>query len=172
MLFKNLFRKILSSFDRYALSQGEEAPELPEQIEEFPLYRKNTSESLKFYNETGKQYTPIRYVWSIKDFGATGDGKTDDTEAIQRALNVVDNQGRAIFIPAGKYKISSTLKIKSNTYLYGEGHASLFIRDEKVVSDSLQLFYSLNVKNVTVENFAIDMNNLQTTSKEKKSFVT
>jgi len=48
---------------------------------------------------------------SVKDFGATGDGVTDDTAAIQAALN---NKGN-IFIPTGVYKITSSLIFKDNT---------------------------------------------------------
>ena len=42
---------------------------------------------------------------SVKDFGAVGDGSTDDTTSIQAAINT----GKAVFFPAGTYKITSTL---------------------------------------------------------------
>ena len=47
---------------------------------------------------------------SVKDFGAVGDGSTDDTTAIQNAINAAATGG--IYIPPGTYKISSTLVIK------------------------------------------------------------
>jgi hypothetical protein len=46
---------------------------------------------------------------SVKDFGAVGDGTTDDTTAIQAALNASTN----VYIPAGNYKITSTLIMQS-----------------------------------------------------------
>ena len=42
---------------------------------------------------------------SVKDFGAVGDGTTDDTTAIQAAFNA--SKFRKCLLPAGKYKITS-----------------------------------------------------------------
>jgi len=44
---------------------------------------------------------------SVKDFGAKGDGSTDDTAAIQEALTQSAN--KCLYFPDGTYKISSTL---------------------------------------------------------------
>jgi hypothetical protein len=44
---------------------------------------------------------------SVKDFGAVGDGVADDTAAIQAAITAAD--GRTVLLPAGTYKITSTL---------------------------------------------------------------
>lgn len=46
---------------------------------------------------------------NVKDFGAVGDGSTDDTAAIQAALNVASDSAGDIYFPAGTYKISSVL---------------------------------------------------------------
>ena len=61
----------------------------------------------------------LRERVSVKDFGAVGDGSADDTAAVQAAINA--NPGRAIFFPAGEYRITSTLTISDNlTWLVGE----------------------------------------------------
>ena len=58
----------------------------------------------------------LKEVISVKDFGATGDGVTDDTAAIQAALNYLPTvgftgyQGATLYFPPGKYIISSMLK--------------------------------------------------------------
>ena len=52
-------------------------------------------------------------VISVIDFGAKGDGVTDDTQAFQNAINLSASNGRSLFIPPGKYLISSTLNIKN-----------------------------------------------------------
>lgn len=61
--------------------------------------------------------TKLRESVSVKDFGAVGDGETDDTIAIKAALT----RGSAIYFPAGTYKVSSDLALVSNTALYGDG---------------------------------------------------
>ena len=66
----------------------------------------------------------------ITDFGATGDGVTDDTAAINRALNQLYCQTvnpqvrRSLFFPAGSYLISDTIAVPSYAMLHGEGTQS------------------------------------------------
>ena len=77
----------------------------------------------------------LRETVSVKDFGAVGDGVTDDTAAIQAALDyqqaaTVTNtsttgqtmgRGPVVFFPEGVYLISATLNIKSAyAWLLGE----------------------------------------------------
>lgn len=73
---------------------------------------------------------------SIKDFGATGDGETDDTDAINRALFQMfcreqnPQVRRSIFFPAGVYRVTQTIKIPPYAKLYGEGgHSSVIFLD-------------------------------------------
>lgn len=47
---------------------------------------------------------------SVKDFGAVGDGVTDDTAAFQAAVSAAS----AIFVPSGTYKITSPITVPSN----------------------------------------------------------
>ena len=64
---------------------------------------------------------------TVKDFGAKGDGVTDDTAAINRALfqiycrEVNPEIRRGLFFPAGVYKISESIVIPPFATLYGEG---------------------------------------------------
>jgi len=57
--------------------------------------------------------TKLRETVSVKDFGAVGDGVTDDTAAIQAALN---SGTKEIHITQGTYRITSTLTISGNGY--------------------------------------------------------
>lgn len=59
-------------------------------------------------------------VISVKDprFGAVGDGVTDDTAAIQAAINYCVNE--ALYFPSGTYKVTSQLSIASPTFAAGE----------------------------------------------------
>ena len=52
---------------------------------------------------------------SVKDFGATGDGVTDDTLAIQAALDT----GRDVYVPDGTYIINIDRVTDSASYAYG-----------------------------------------------------
>lgn len=56
---------------------------------------------------------------SVKDFGAVGDGVTNDTAAIQAAIDAVNAAGGGVlFFPAGNY-LCIGLVLKSGVYLYG-----------------------------------------------------
>jgi hypothetical protein len=75
--------------------------------------------------------------FSVKDFGAKGDGWTDDTKAIQAAFDAAGKQGWSeqypgsayfitkpvVFFPSGKYLVSDTIKVGAN--VEGEGTAIL-----------------------------------------------
>jgi hypothetical protein len=69
----------------------------------------------------------------VTDFGAKGDGITDDTQAINRALEqlyCIQNNvqiRRSLFFPAGNYIVTDTLLIPPYARLYGEGAASSLI---------------------------------------------
>ena len=57
---------------------------------------------------------------SVADFGAVGDGKHDDTQAFQSALEAAnDRGGGVVYVPAGLYKISSPLTVPPQTTLRG-----------------------------------------------------
>lgn len=64
--------------------------------------------------------TKLNDMVSVKDFGAVGDGIVDDTLAIQAAL---DSNGYVhVFMPAGTYRVTSTINItKQNTLTGPEG---------------------------------------------------
>ena len=60
---------------------------------------------------------------SAKDFGAMGDGQTDDTAAIQRAILLLPEGGR-LFLPAGTYRTGPIL-LKSHMTLELDADAVL-----------------------------------------------
>src|SRR5208283_4668143 len=55
---------------------------------------------------------------NVREFGATGDGKTDDTKAIQRALDAAGEVRGVVFVPPGVY-LCADLQMRSNTALVG-----------------------------------------------------
>jgi hypothetical protein len=56
---------------------------------------------------------------SVRDFGAKGDGVTDDTQAFQKAFDA----SNVVYIPGGDYKINGTIaKITTKSFrVYGDG---------------------------------------------------
>lgn len=58
----------------------------------------------------------LRESVSVKDFGAVGDGITDDTAAIQAAITA----SKSIFIPSGNYLLSGSLTIPDFTNIYAD----------------------------------------------------
>lgn len=83
-----------------------------------------------------------RDVLNVKDFGAKGDGTTDDTAAIQAAIDYAVAAGRrSVYFPAGTYIVTSPLHAQVETgtttvggatrskYAYGMG---LTLRGEQV----------------------------------------
>lgn len=60
---------------------------------------------------------------SVKDFGAKGDGLTNDTLAIQQALTAYDS----VYLPAGNYFISGTITISERQRFFGAGQTAKII---------------------------------------------
>ena len=59
---------------------------------------------------------PEMKTWAnLRTLGAKGDGITDDTKIIQDAIDKYPT----VYVPQGWYKVSSTIKLKSNTTLIG-----------------------------------------------------
>jgi parallel beta-helix repeat protein len=61
---------------------------------------------------------------NITDYGAKGDGVTDNYAAITGAIAAAKSQGKAVFVPAGTFAYNGVIKIDSLT-LYGEGDTSV-----------------------------------------------
>lgn len=61
------------------------------------------------------------YYELVTDYGATGDGVTDDTAAIQDAIDAAVISGSAIFFPAGTYLTTASLDDFWSVKMVGEG---------------------------------------------------
>lgn len=90
---------------------------------------------------------------NVRDFGVVGDGNTNDTAAIQRAIDEVyfgnfslttPRLRRIIHFPTGVYLITASLKLPSFAILQGEGKGRTIIRQSSNLYPLVQLKDSEN----------------------------
>jgi hypothetical protein len=59
---------------------------------------------------------PSTRQWaSVRSYGAVGDGQTDDTAAVQKAIDA----NRVVYLPQGFYLVSDSIRMKPDTVLIG-----------------------------------------------------
>lgn len=86
------------------------------------------------YHFGEKELPKVATATNVKRFGAKGDGKTDDTDAFKKAIEVTDRG--AILIPEGTYLLSDILWIKkSGIVLRGEGYKKTKLHFTKELED-------------------------------------
>lgn len=103
---------------------------------------------------------------NVRDYGAVADGTTNDTAAIQAAINAAAGSafsgGRSVYLPGGTYAIGSTLDLPANVRLYGDGNATIL----RATGDGYYILRAQNSNNgayrATVERLAFDASAQQT----------
>ena len=95
-------------------------------------------------------------VVNVKDFGAVGDGVTDDTTGIQAAINAANSKGGALIeIPAGTYKLSSALTITQPNFIKGAGIGITILVQTNGTADCLFFNYSTFLAGGGLEDISI-----------------
>jgi hypothetical protein len=103
-----------------------------------------------------------RDVVSVKDFGATGDGSTDDQAAIQLALDYVESIGGTLIFPYGIYRIVSGITINTgNVHL--KGLSGAYIKTD-FAGDIITITGAggTKIKNITIEDLIFLANTAHT----------
>ena len=106
-------------------------------------------------NQHSAQLADIAY--NIKNFGATGDGITDDTVAIQLAITNAVAYKKPLFIPFGTYIISDELIIPSSTVsfeMFGVEGSILYLKS----ATNKTLIYCADSTDLSFKNFEMDGN--------------
>ena len=80
----------------------------------------------------------------VTDFGAKGDGTTEDAPAFQAAINAAAIQGGTVHIPVGNYKISQTLLVPAGVQLQGMGLGNSITPNAQTTTGSRISFYGVN----------------------------
>lgn len=89
---------------------------------------------------------------NVLDYGVTGNGGTDDTAAIQAVINAVPSTGGAVYFPAGTYRLSSALTLKSNLTLLGAGQNATILQQTSTTAAGLA---GVDVNTLTIERLQI-----------------
>lgn len=93
-------------------------------------------------------------VIGVKTYGATGDGSTDDTAAINTAIAaVVALGGGIIYFAPGTYKITAAISLSSAVSIYGSGSASCKIT--QATAGAAVLTLASTASTVTIDSFTL-----------------
>lgn len=132
----------------------------------------NTDSSQIVYNQGGagavttNVKAKLQDFVSVKDFGAVGDGVTDDTAAIQAAIDA----SQKVYIPEGVYVVNAStgITLRQGSYVLGDGIEATVIYPTaaagsifKRVSPAVDSSY---VRSVIMEKISVVMNHPATAS--------
>jgi len=97
-----------------------------------------------------------------RDFGARGDGKSDDTDAIVAAIKAAREQGQGAiaYLPHGKYRVTRTIEVFGEDYRIGgaglgwqSGTQVAWGGPRPGEGRETPVFHVKNARNVTLEGF-------------------
>ncbi|KAI6841775.1 glycoside hydrolase family 55 protein [Hortaea werneckii] len=79
----------------------------------------------RYYTRSKPQYEQhsLNEFVSARDYGATGDGHTDDTKALQRAITEAAAQNKILFLDHGDYIVRTTIRIPAGSRIVGETYS-------------------------------------------------
>jgi hypothetical protein len=107
---------------------------------------------------------------NVKQFGAVGDGVTNDTAAINAAASAIPAGGGALYLPKGRYAISGTIYLKPATRMVGDGWGSVLAASTswpgasmyQLVMNSGYAATTITDHDIIIENMAFDYTNMPT----------
>lgn len=78
----------------------------------------------RYYSRSKPQYSsyPASSFITARSCGAEGDGTTDDTAALQGAINSAVSQAKVLWLDYGMYRVTSTISIPPSAIIVGESY--------------------------------------------------
>ncbi|WP_073946532.1 glycosyl hydrolase family 28-related protein [Streptomyces kebangsaanensis] len=96
---------------------------------------------------------PVLDWLSVKDFGAQGDGNTDDTAAVQAAVDAASAAGgRTLYIPAGRYILNGPITWASGVNAIGAGARATVLQSTNQNNDCIT---GTDISDVTLQGLQL-----------------
>ena len=112
--------------------------------------------------DTGSNWASLSAeTFNVKQFGARGDGVTNDISAILAAVNAADAKGGGVILfPPGTYLVSSAIPMRNNLQFVGSG-LSTCVRLKAGSQDNVfgEATTTSQTHNVVIRDLQIDGNN-------------
>lgn len=102
-------------------------------------------------------------IFSVRAYGATGDGTTDDTNAIKATITAMASNGGIIFFPVGTYYVTINIALPSNITVIGCGSKSIIKTSATLPGGSTRSPFEIGVDlprpiiNVTIDHLAFNI---------------
>jgi hypothetical protein len=94
---------------------------------------------------------------SAAEFGASGTGASDDTEALRKCIAAASKQGKTVWVPPGVYKVTGDLILPEGLALQGAGmwHTT-FVGDPELYGHAdRRVRFGVNANHIRLSDFAI-----------------
>ena len=122
----------------------------------------NVSDSSRgVWLDNGTNWTSVSAeTFNVKQFGAKGDGSSDDIGAILAAVNAADARGGGVVLfPPGRYLVSDAIPMRNNLQYVGMGNAThIQLKTGSQNNVFGEAFPLASVHNVVIRDLMIDGN--------------
>jgi pectate lyase-like protein len=115
-----------------------------------------------FRSADGAFWNLVEKQINVRQFGAKGDVATDDTTAIQNALNAASSNNGMVYLPSGNYKVTSTLTIAGEVSLIGDGVGATAITGTGDIlvlnftgNGNMERIFAVGYQNASATNFCV-----------------
>jgi len=149
-----------STATTFTMASGLNAGDVVQAIYNLPLAGGVINSSNVIYNEQGTGAVnrtvqdKLQESVSVKDFGAIGDGVTDDTAAFQAAINSLPAVGGTVIIPnGGWWRIEGTLNITVSCTIQGQGVNN--ITNLIKTTSTNTSFFNVTASGVSIQNLCM-----------------